>query len=217
MDFEAARRTMVDTQIRVNDVTDFEIVDAFLVVPREVFVPKSSQGVAYSEIEIETSEGRALWTPRDFAKLLKAAEPQDTDTALFIGAGAGYEAGVTSLVVDTALALETGDSQVEAMTERFSAAGLDSAVAVEGSLEAGLPDEAPFDLIVVGGMVETLPEAWGEQLADGGRLAVVVSVDRDLGRARIYTKSGEVLSYRDVFECRPPKFTAFDKTAEFEF
>ena len=208
---------MVDTQIRVNDVTDFEIVDAFLTVPRELFVPKTARGIAYSEIEIQTSPDRALWTPRDFAKLLKAAAPESDDAALLIGAGSGYEAGVVSYVVDTAIALEESEELVDKMTTRFSEAELDSAVAVQGTLRDGLPDQAPFDVIIVCGMVETLPDSWGQQLAEGGRLAVVVQVDRDLGKGRIYTKAGESLSYRDVFDCRPPKFPEFDKAREFEF
>lgn len=217
MDFYTVRRTMVDTQIRVNDVTEFEIVDAFLAVPREVFVPKTLMGIAYSEIEIETSPGRALWTPRDFAKLLKAAEPKSTDLALIIGAGSGYEAGVASCVVDTAIALENEASLVDKMTERFSTAGLDSAVAVEGDLAEGLPDQGPFDVIIVCGMVETVPDEWGVQLSEGGRLAVVVQVDRDLGKARVYKKSGASLSCRDVFDCRPPHFPEFNKSPAFEF
>ena len=73
MNFEAAREIMVDSQIRPNDVSDPEFVHAFLNTPREAFVPATRKPVAYSELEIETSEGRALWTPRDTAKLLKAA------------------------------------------------------------------------------------------------------------------------------------------------
>lgn len=217
MNFDQLRRTMVDTQIRVNDVTDFEIVDAFLAVPRELFVPKTARGIAYSEIEIQTSPGRALWTPRDFAKLLKASQPSSTDVALVVGAGAGYEAGVVSCVVDTAIALEDDAELVEKMTNRFSEAALDSAVSVQGELRAGLPDQAPFDVIIVCGMVESVPDTWGEQLSEGGRLAVVVQVDRDLGKGRIYTKAGDSLSCRDVFDCRPPKFPEFDKADVFEF
>lgn len=217
MNFEALRRTMVDTQIRVNDVTDYEIVDAFLAVPREKFVPKSARAIAYSEIEIETSDERALWTPRDFAKLLKAAQPKPDDVALFIAAGAGYETGVTSLVVDTVIALEETEELAAAMTERFDEAGLDSAVAISGSLADGALDQGPFDLIIVGGMVESLPDSWGEQLSEGGRIAVVMQVDRDLGKARIFTKSGEILSSREVFDCCPPKISQFDKETSFEF
>jgi len=217
MDFHAMRRTMVDTQIRVNDVTEFDIIDAFLAVPRELFVPKSAKGIAYSEIQIETSEQRALWKPRDFAKLLKAADPKSSDLALYIGAGGGYEASVTSRVVDTAIALEADASLVEQMSDRFGEAGLDSIVAVEGELASGLADQAPFDVIIVGGMVESVPDSWGQQLSDGGRLAVVVQIDNDLGKARVYTKSGETLGFRDVFDCCPPKFSEFDKAPAFQF
>ena len=76
MDFPAARRIMVDSQIRPNDVTEPALVAAIMDVAREAFVPASRKNVAYSELEIETSQGRALWTPRDFSKLVKAAEPQ---------------------------------------------------------------------------------------------------------------------------------------------
>lgn len=74
MDFDTAREIMVDSQIRPNDVTDPAIVSAFLRTPREMFVPNARKGVAYSELEIETSPGRSLWTPRDTAKLIKLAE-----------------------------------------------------------------------------------------------------------------------------------------------
>ena len=93
MNFEAAREIMVDSQIRPNDVSDPEFVHAFLNTPREAFVPATRKPVAYSELEIETSEGRALWTPRDTAKLLKSAGIQPTDIVLVIGAGAGLRDG----------------------------------------------------------------------------------------------------------------------------
>jgi len=217
MDYTAARRIMVDSQIRVNDVTEPEIVDAFLDVPREAFVASHQKPIAYSELEIETSEGRSLWEARDFAKLLKATQPEETDIALVIGAGAGYEAAIISRVVDTALALEDDDALVDAMTERFAALGLDSAVSVKGPIADGLADQGPFDVILVCGMVESVPEAWTAQLSEGGRLGVVEQVDRDLGKAKIYVRSGDTFSSRDVFDCRPPKFDAFNAAPEFQF
>ncbi len=217
MDFAAARRTMVDSQIRPNDVTSPDIVDAFLETPREPFTPKSKALLAYSESEIETSPGRSLWTPRDFAKLVKAAEPKPSDIALIIGAGAGYETAVFSRLVETAIGLEDASNLADAATERIAELGLDRAVFVEGDLFDGLSDQAPFDIIFVNGMVETIPPAWVDQLADGGRLAVVVQADADLGRAQIHTKTGGVVSARTVFDAMPPKFDAFDAAAGFSF
>lgn len=217
MDFKQARRVMVDSQIRPNDVTDSDIVGAFLAVPREAFTPKASKSIAYGELEIETSEGRALWTPRDTAKLIRAAAPSSSDTALVIGSGAGYETALLSLLLDTAIGIEEDDTLVEAAADRFAALELDGAVAVKGELSKGLPDQGPFDLIYVCGMVEELPAAWMDQLADGGRLAVVVEVDDGLGRGRVYTCSGDAVSCVDVFDARPPSFSAFDRRPAFEF
>lgn len=217
MDMIAARQTMVDTQIRPNDICDPEIVTAFLHTPRESFVPGTRTSVAYSELEIETSEGRALWTPRDTGKMMKLAKAKPTDIALVIGAGAGYEAALLAIVAETVIALEESADLVDEMTERFAELGRDRAVAVQGRLEDGLADQAPFDIIYVCGMVQSVPAAWLEQLAEGGRLVLVYQEDEDLGRGRVYTKSGEVVSQRESFDARPPRFEAFDRKIAFTF
>ncbi|NBC21018.1 MAG: protein-L-isoaspartate O-methyltransferase [Alphaproteobacteria bacterium] len=217
MDFEAARRTMVDTQIRPNDVTEPDIVGAFLNVPREAFVPASKRSIAYSEFEIRTGEGRALWTPRDTAKLIKTLDPDPDDACLVIGAGAGYEAAILAHLAETVIALEDSEERVSRLGQRLADLGLDRAVAVEGKLTEGLPGEGPFDAIMICGMVEQVPEALTDQLAEGGRLAAVVEIDEALGRGRVYTRSGDVTGYRETFDARPPKFEAFDKPDIFEF
>lgn len=217
MDFNTAREIMVDSQIRPNDVTDPAIVAAFMNTPREVFVPNARKGVAYSELEIETSPGRALWTPRDTAKLIKLAAIRPRDIVLVIGAGAGYEAALISHLADTVIALDESEALVDAMTERFAAIGVDRAAPVAGPLEKGLPEQAPFDVIYVAGMIETLPKAWGAQLRDGGRLVAVMADAGGLGRGKVYTKAGETLSAREAFDACPPRFTAFDRKPTFSF
>ncbi|MEZ5946241.1 MAG: protein-L-isoaspartate O-methyltransferase [Hyphomonas sp.] len=217
MNYEAARETMVDTQIRPNDVTDPAIVAAFLKTPREAFVPTSRKSVAYSELEIETSEARSLWTARDTGKLLRLAGIRRSDIVLVIGAGAGYEAALISQMAETVIALEETAALVDAMSERFAALGLDRAVAVEGKIEEGLKDQGPFDVIYVCGMVETLPEAWTAQLAEGGRLAAVVLGEDGVGRGTIFTRAGDTASPRHGFDAFPPKFSQFDRKKAFVF
>lgn len=217
MDFQKQRRTMVDTQLRVNDVTAPELVSAFLSVPRELFVPRSLQALAYSEAELETESGRALWTPRDLGKLLVALSARPDDVALVIGAGSGYSAAIIGQNAEAVIALEDNEDAVNAMADRFARIGLDQAVAVEGRLAEGLPEQGPFNLIFISGMVETVPQAWLDQLADGGRMGVVVRAGRDLGRARVYVRSGETVSCRDVFECCPPPLPGFEIRPGFVF
>jgi len=217
MDFDSAREIMVDSQIRPNDVTDPRIVSAFLRTPREVFVPNSRKGVAYSELEIETSPGRALWKPRDTAKLIKLAEFRPSDLVLVIGAGAGYEAALISHLADTVIALEESAQLVDAMAQRFAAVGVDRAAPVEGPLAKGLPEQAPFDVIYVAGMIETVPEAWAGQLREGGRLVAVIADAGGVGRGKVFTKAGETLASREGFDAYPPRFTAFDRKPSFSF
>lgn len=217
MDFDKQRRIMVDSQVRVNDVTSQAIVSAFLSVPREVFVPKSLQASAYAEYELPTSDDRAMWTPRDLGKMLRALDPQASDIALVVAAGAGYSSALIGKTVETVIALDTSEDLVEAMSERFAAIGMDHAIAVQGELADGLADQGPFDVIFIAGMVETVAPAWLDQLAEGGRLGVVVSAGRGLGRARIYTRAGDTVSYREAFECCPPVLPGFEAKTEFVF
>ena len=86
----------------------------------------------------------------------------------------------------------------------------------EFALEKGLPEQAPFDVIYVAGMIETLPEAWAGQLREGGRLAAVVA-DGSIGRGKVFTKAGTTLSAREGFDACPPRFTAFDRKPSFSF
>lgn len=217
MDFDAARRVMVDTQIRPNDVTDPDIVHAFLSVPREAFVPRSRRSVAYSELEIATGEARALWTPRDTGKLIAALDPGRGDACLVLAAGAGYEAALLSHLCETVIAVDEDAETVNRLAERMAELGLDRVVPVEAPILEGLPDQGPFDLIVICGMVEHVPEALKHQLGEGGRLAAVVEMDDALGRGRMYTRAGETVSYRDVFDATPPKLEAFNLPRAFVF
>lgn len=217
MDFEKQRRIMVDSQVRVNDVTAPAIVSAFLSVPREIFVPKAMQANAYAEYEIVSDEGRAMWTPRDLGKMLRALEPEAHELALVVGAGAGYSAALLGKTVSTVIALEDNEAAVDKMSERFAQIGMDHAIAVDGDLAAGLGDQGPYDIILIGGMVETVPQTWLDQLADGGRMGVVVAAGRSLGVARVYKRSGDTVSYREAFECVPPILPGFEKKAAFVF
>lgn len=217
MNFKDARETMVDTQIRPHDVTDPGIVGAFLRIPRDAFVPNSRRSVAYSELEIETSAGRALWTPRDTAKLIKLAGISASDIVLVVGAGAGYEAALIAQLAETVIALEELPALVETMSQRFAAVGADRAVAVEGPLALGQPDQAPFNVVYVCGMIETVPDAWTAQLANGGRLVAVMAGEGGLGRGTVFTRSGETVAAREGFDACPPRFTAFDAKPAFVF
>src|SRR5947207_2625514 len=105
-DYQALRRTMVDAQVRANDVADPRIHAAMLAVPRERFVPAAKRGFAYAEVPLEVAPKRYLLEPRIFAKMLQLAEVRPDDRILDIGCATGYSSAVLARLGAEVVALE---------------------------------------------------------------------------------------------------------------
>lgn len=212
MDLEAARTAMIDSQVRVNDVTDRRLISAMASVAREAFVPAGRRAVAYAELPIETVAGRWLMPARDFSKLVNALQIREGERILDIAPGTGYSSAVLARL-GSVVALEEGDA-AKALGEGLTAAGVTGVDIVSGSLKVGAPGKGPFDAIFVNGAVEVVPQAWLDQLAEGGRLAVAVA-EGGVRRARIYTRAGGKSAWLTPFDSAPPALPGFEKAAEF--
>lgn len=214
-DSAAARQALVDSQVRVNDVTDKHIQAAYRRVPREAFAPAGLGAAAYSETEIETGPGRWLWRARDSSKLLQSLEPQAGQSALVVGGGFGYIAAILTEIGLKVTALEADEARANAMRAALKAAGFSGVEVVSGNLRAGIEGKS-FDVIYVDGGVVNVEKAWLDQLTEGGRLGVVVR-DRAAGHARIYRKSNNVTGHASVFEAMPPILPEFEPAPAFKF
>lgn len=215
-DYSAAREQMIDSQIRTADVTDASVIKAFRSVKREDFVPKSKSALAYSDCNIEMEDGRVIMRPRDMSKLIQAAEIKDTDIALDIGCGRGYSTAILSRLAETVIALEDQEERVEKATNSLSEAGSDNAVVVKGDLKAGAKEHGPFDVIFVNGAVGEIPKNWLDQLANEGRLVAVLA-EGPIGRASVFTRTGDVIGERVIFDANVPLMPDMSKPAEFAF
>lgn len=211
-----ARKAMVDSQVRVNGVTDRRVHAAMLQTERELFIPKGQMPLAYSDVDLDLGDGRHLMKPRDFSKLLQALEIKPTDLVLDIGTGGGYAAAVMAQLAETVVALEDDADAVHAAEANIQAAGADNIVVVEGKLRAGFPDQAPFDVVFVGGAVEKVPDSWLQQLSDGGRLGVVERQGAD-GEAVIYSRNAGIVGRRAVFDAFTPYLPGFAPEPGFVF
>ena len=215
-DFAAARRAMVDGQVRVNDVTDRDLQTALLQTPRELFAPKAKRALAYGDVDLAIDESRWLMRPRDFAKLVQALEVTKDDVVLDIACGRGYSSAVLARLAAMVVGLETSDAVVAKASEALDAADVTNAAVVKGELKAGVPDQGPFNVIFVNGAVEVVPDAWLAQLADGGRLGVVVR-ENGVGRATVFTRAGGVVGGRIIFDCATPLLDGFERPKAFTF
>lgn len=215
-DFGAARETMVESQIRPADVTDLKLIAAFRRTPRERFIPASKMALAYGDTVMEYGDGRSLLLPRDFAKLAQAADIQPHEVVLDIACARGYSTAILSKVAETVVGLETDDEAVDRATALLTDLDVVNAAVVKGDLKRGAPEHGPFDVIMVGGAVAEVPQAWFGQLANGGRLAVIIKRG-PIGRATIFTKSGDAIGDRVVFDAHAPILPGFEPARSFVF
>ncbi len=216
MDFDLARLNMVDSQIRPNRVTDERVLAAMGALPREAFVPKDCQEIAYVDEALPLGEGRYLMEPMVMARLFQTAEPKSGDLALSIGCGTGYGAAVLSHAVGTVVCVESDPGMVQHATQTLADLGIDTVAVVEGDMENGFPDQAPYDVIVFDGAVPDIPDAISRQLADGGRLVAVVT-GKATGKAVLMTRHGDAFSLRETFDAGTPPLVGFDRPKTFIF
>ncbi|MBI3439330.1 MAG: protein-L-isoaspartate O-methyltransferase [Proteobacteria bacterium] len=216
MDFVRARDLMVETQVRTNDVTDLRILHAMRTLPRERFVPPQRRSLAYADMEVEVAQGRTLMRPRDLSKLIQALAPQTHERALEIAGGTGYGAAVLATCCKQVVAHDPDPNLSFAAQAALESCGLANAKTVSAPIAEGWSDDAPYDLIMLNGAAEVVPDAWLRQLAPNGRLAAIVRAGA-AGSARIYTKSAESVAYRLAFDAAPPVAPGLEKPPAFVF
>ena len=196
-DFTAARRNMVESQIRTNAVTQEVLLTALAEIPREKFVPEALRGVAYIDEDLPLKKGRYLMEPLVLAKLLQLAAITPDDVVLDIGCGTGYSAALLSKLANTVVALESDPELAARATATLSELSIDNVVIVTAPLAGGYAKQATYDVIVFNGSVPRIPETIARQLADGGRLVAVVG--EGVGQGTLMTRNRGILAQRPVF------------------
>jgi protein-L-isoaspartate(D-aspartate) O-methyltransferase len=216
MDFARARDIMVESQVRTADVTDARILGAMRTLPRERFAPAQKRALAYGDMELEVAPGRVLLRPRDVAKLVQALAPQAHERALEIAGGTAYGAALLAACCKEVVSLDPDPNLSFAAQAALEAAGVTNVKTVSTAAADGWADAAPYDVIMLNGAAEIVPEAWFAQLAPGGRLGVIVR-DGAAGAVRIYTRAETAVAYRVAFDAFPPVAPGLTRPPAFAF
>lgn len=214
IDYQERRTMMVDTQVRPNDVTKYNVIAAMLEIPREEFVPDSRRDVAYVGENIEIARGRVVLEPRTIAKMIDALDLQPTELVLNLAAGYGYTAAVLGRLAQAVVAVEEDAEMAAEATRRLAGIGADNVAVVQGPLAAGHKAEAPYDAILIEGAIEELPESLAEQLAEGGRI-ITLFLDATVGVVRSGVKLDGVITWRYAFNAGAPVLPGFRRVREF--
>ncbi len=204
-DFAARRTMMVDTQVRPSDVTKYPIIAAMLLIERENYVPEAKKEAAYVGDNLEVGHGRTMLAPRSFAKLLDGLSIQPGETVLDIGCGLGYSSAVLAQLAAKVVAVEGVAELAEAA--RHNLAGTNVSVH-QGTLAMGHAASGPYDVILVEGGAEHVAPELISQLAEGGRIGVVM-MQGALGIVKIGLKSQGKVSWRFAFNATAPILPGF--------
>ena len=215
-DSAAARRLMVDCQVRTADVTNLDLIAAMMAVPRELFVPQAMAGLAYQDGDIAVGGGRALLKPMVLAKLIQAAQIGPGDHVLDVGCATGYASAVLSRLAGSVVALEDDESLAGRARQALAAAGAAQVSVVTGPLPDGWAAAAPYDFILVDGATEIVPETLGKQLKPSGRLACIFG-HAPAARAMLYRVSEGRLAGRPIFDAAAPVLPGFVAREAFVF
>jgi protein-L-isoaspartate(D-aspartate) O-methyltransferase len=215
-DYAAQRLTMVESQVRANDVTDQRIAAAMREIPREKFVPGTKRSIAYADAAIEVAPGRFLPEPRTFAKLLQLADVRPEDSVLDVACATGYSTAVIARLARAAIGLEQDADLLRTAYETVPTVGTANATIVQGALVEGFSGKAPYNVIFINGAVEKVPEGLLTQLAEGGRLVTVIRKGA-LDRACLYLREHGSVGHRFAFDAPAPLLVGFRETVGFVF
>jgi protein-L-isoaspartate(D-aspartate) O-methyltransferase len=217
MNHAAARLNMIESQLRTNKVYDQRVLQAFLDVPREIFVDEGRRPFAYIDEDVPLGEGRFLMEPMVLGRLLQVANPRADEKALEVASGTGYAAALLARLVRKVVGLESNTAFAARANANLRSLGAGNAKVREGALGAGCADEAPFGLILVSGAVSEIPPALLDQLAEGGRLVAVVRPPAAVGQAVLIERADGVLSRRTVFDAGTPLLPELVRAPSFVF
>jgi len=174
MDFEQARRRMVEQQIVARGISDPLVIKAMKKVPRHLFVDEGLRSRAYDDYPLPISYGQTISQPYIVALMTEALHLKGNERVLEIGTGSGYQSAILAEIVDTVYSVERIPGLAKKSREILDSLGYHNVIIKVGDGTYGWKDKAPFDGIIVTASAPSIPEPLLEQLKDGGRLIIPV-------------------------------------------
>lgn len=190
MDFDLARHNMVIEQLERRGISDARVLEAMEWVPRHEFVPSELIVLAYHDRALPIGFEQTISQPYTVAFMCQEAQIGANDKVLEIGTGSGYGAAVLSLLAKQVHTIERLRPLFEEARDRLARLGYSNVQVRLDDGTVGLPEEAPFNAIIVTAGAASLPPAYQEQLADGGRLIIPIGPTASQQMTRI-TRHGE--------------------------
>jgi protein-L-isoaspartate(D-aspartate) O-methyltransferase len=217
MNIEQARFNMIEQQIRPWNVLDQDVLDLLHVVKREQFVPQAYQNLAFADVEIPLPGGESMLAPKIEARILQEVMLKKHENVLLVGTGSGYLAALLAHKGRHVTAVEI-NPELKELTEKNLAKAAISNVTVElGNAAEGWAKGAPYDLIVISGSLEVLPEAFLKEVKVGGRICAVIGTPPVMSCNIITRVSDNAYDTVKVFETNLKPLAGAKAPSHFQF
>lgn len=172
--YRLERERMVEEQLRARDISDRRVLAAMRQVPRHLFVPENKRHLAYADAPLPIGQGQTISQPYVVALMTQLLELKGDEKVLEVGTGSGYQAAVLGRLARKVYTVERLPELAERARRLLQDLGLENVEVVVGDGSRGLPEQAPFDAILVAAAAPRVPEPLKAQLAEGGRLVLPV-------------------------------------------
>lgn len=201
MNAAAARRRMVERQLRARGIEDERVLAAMAEVPREEFVPDDLRNRAYADSALPIAEEQTISQPWVVAAICQALRLTGSELVLEVGTGSGYSAAVLSLLADHVVSIERHQALSEAAAEVLRSLEIGNVELMVGDGSLGAPMREPFDAIACHATAPAPPAALLDQLAEGGRLVLPIAAEK-ADVLTLLRRDGEGFERREIAPCR---------------
>ncbi len=188
---------MIERQLVARGIADPKVLAAMATVPREAFIPPELAGSAYEDSPLPIAEGQTISQPYIVALMAEAARIRPSSRVLEVGTGSGYAAAVLAELAGAVVTIERHAKLAATAREVLKRLGYSNVMVIEGDGSRGVPEQAPFDAILVAAGAPAPPESLKRQLAEGGRLVIPISANthQDL---EVITRIGDSFREEDL-------------------
>ena len=200
INYTQARRRMVIEQLQSRDILDPRILDAFLEVPRHLFVESALAAQVYSDRAVPIGYGQTISQPYMVGVMTQSLAPQPHERILEIGTGSGYQAAILSRLARTVFTVERIPALAKRAKSIFDQLELENVIQQVADGTTGWQTYAPFDGIIVTAGGPDVPRTLRAQLADGGRL-VIPTGSRTHQKLTTVTRRGQDFQTEQSIPC----------------
>lgn len=205
MDSQTAQTNMVKQQIRTWNINQTKVVNAFLEISREAFVPEQQRQFAYADTTIPLMHGQSMLPPKVEAKMLQALDVEPEHKILEIGTGSGFFTALLAKLGHHIYSVDLYDDFMIGASEALFRQGIHNITLETGDAATGWDKHEPYDIIAITGSMPILHENFKSLLRPGGRLIAILGDAPNMQATRVTRVSNSEWQYQTLFEteCLP--------------